>query len=210
MSINVLNQAQAEAEEQFPVDFVEIIINDDPNDLMNNKAVRVSTFYGNLIANGNLYTSAGEFLSFSSISDDINIRDNPLTITLSGVNRDFLVEFLSNTIEGSVVKVYRGWISESTGRLVADPDQRWGGFVSASNVRDDYEADVKVNQNAIVISVECRSLLETILNSQNGRYTSVPSFQKPIGTDTTNANDVSMEFVGRMNTIEFPFGKSTG
>ena len=190
-AVNSANKTQAESSNQYPVDFVEIIIN-------NTTTVRYSNWHGDITFNSNTYIAAGNFLSFSGTSEDLRIKDNPLNITLSGVVRTFLNSFLTNTIEGSKVTVYRGWIG-TTGSLVATPDERWGGFISASNVQDVYGYS---EDDTITLTIECRSLLETILNRKNGRFTSVESFQM------TNANDQSMEFVAEMNTKEFLFGVS--
>lgn len=198
------NLIQAQRSDQYPVEFVEIIINIDSVDSSKTSIVRISNYHGNLEFNNKTFKGTGRFLTFSGLTDDINIRDKPLTLSLSGVkntndeNGNFADKFLASNIEGSKVTLYRGWINED-GELSADPDEIWGGFVSSSTMQDDFQF---LNHDAITISVECRSLLETLLASKAGRFTSEDSFK------LFNSTDRSMEFVGEMNTKEFAFGQS--
>ena len=202
--VDANNLIQAQRSDQYPVEFVEIIINVDPNDDTKTSIVRISNYHGNLEFNNKTFKGTGRFLTFSGLTDDINIRDKPLTLTLSGVkntndeNGNFADKFLASNIEGSKVTLYRGWINED-GELLPNPDEIWGGFVSSSTMQDDYQF---LNADAITISVECRSLLETLLASKSGRFTSSDSFK------LFNSNDRSMDFVGEMNTKEFAFGQS--
>ena len=187
------NQVQARASNQYPVDFIDIVVS-------TTNTIRLCTFHSNLVVGTNTYLGNGNYLSFTGTVDDINIRNNPLNITLSSINKTFLATFLANSIEGSKVTVYRGFIG-TNGRLVADPEERWGGFIFSSNVQDDYRY---TNNDTIAITINCRSLLETILDSENGRFTNPDSFQR------LNTSDQSMEFVAEMNTTEFPFGRDDG
>ena len=194
-TLNAANLAAAKSEVPWVVDLVKIII--DPNDSA--KTVRLTTHFSNLTVSGDgEYIAAGEFLSFGDITDNLEATDNSLDLHLSGVTSTFTAIFLDNTIEGSLVEVFRGYYDESTGDLVAAPEPRWSGRVDNSSIQDDYRF---TDDDKIIISVSCKSLLSTMLKRQNGRYTSLPGFQRD------NPDDLSMEFVASLVDFSPSFGK---
>jgi len=178
----------------WPVDLVVIAVDDGDE----NKIVRLTNHYHNLIVGGKTYIAAGEFLGFSEISDDLEVKDNALDIQLSGVNATFTAVVLGESVEGSLVEVYRGYYDEDTGALFDTPFLRWSGRVNNYSINDDYSFET---EDAIAITVSCKSLLSTMLSRQSGRFTSPQGFEK------FNSGDKSMEFVPSLVTFNPKFGK---
>ena len=172
-----------------------------------NGNIFVTNHFHNITVNGDLYIAAGEFLNFSDIADNLDVKDNTLDISLSGVEATVTAVVLGNPIEGSEVEVSRGFYDEQSGLLygaTAGADgviqpfyPRWLGSVNNYSITDDYNF---TNEDKITISISCKSILTTLIARVAGRYTS------PQGYETFNANDRSMEFVPSLPTFNPHFG----
>ena len=188
----------------WPVDFVKIEV--DPSD--NAKTIRLTNHYHDIIVAGDgTYAAAGEFINFGDVADNLEVKDNTLDISLSGVEDTFTAVVLGNPIEGSLVTVSRGFYDEDTGVLfgvtttgseTAQPIfNRWSGRINNYSITDDYNF---TDEDKITISISCKSLLTTLLTKVAGRYTSPQGFQQ------FNSTDLSMEFVPSLQTFNPNFG----
>lgn len=178
----------------WPVDLVVIALDDTDE----NKIVRLTNHYHDLTVDTKNYLATGEFLGFTEIANDLEVKDNSLDIQLSGVSSTFTSVMLGESVEGSLVSVFRGYYDESTGELVDAPFLRWSGRVNNFAINDDYNF---TEEDAIAITVSCKSLLATMLTKQSGRFTSPQGFEK------FNSTDRSMEFVPSLVTFNPKFGK---
>ena len=178
----------------WPVDLVVIALDDTDE----TKIVRLTNHYHDLTVDTKNYLATGEFLGFTEIANDLEVKDNSLDIQLSGVSSTFTSVMLGESVEGSLVSVFRGYYDESTGELVDDPFLRWSGRVNNFAINDDYNF---TEDDAIAITVSCKSLLATMLTKQSGRFTSPQGFEK------FNSTDRSMEFVPSLVTFNPKFGK---
>ena len=150
------------------------------------------------VSDGGRYFATGSFLGFGDISDELEIKNNSLDISLSGVDPSFTAIFLQNNVEGSLVQVSRGYYDEAIGNIVAAPEPRWAGRVNNASIQDDYNF---TDEDKIVISVQCKSLFESLFKRQSGRYTSLQGFQK------LDSDDLSMEFMASIALFTPSFGK---
>ena len=183
------NLTAASSASSWPVDFVKIVVDPDDSD----KIVHLSNHFDPIIFGGDTYMATGQFLAYSSISDDLEAKNNSLTLTLSGVDSDATALILTNNIEGSLVRIYRGFFNQVTGALVATPDLRWAGRIDNYGIDDDHTF---TDDDKIIISVNCRSLLGTIIDRVSGRY-----------TNTSSITDKSMAFVAGLKHFNPEFGK---
>lgn len=178
----------------WPIELVKLVV--DPADSA--KIILLTNHFHNLTVGSETYIASGEFLGVSSISDNIDAKDNVVTISLSGVLATATQVVLDNPIAGSTIEVYRGFYDESVGNLVQNPYLQWSGHVNNFNITDDYNLS---DQDTVTISVDCKSLLTTFLGRQSGVFTSMPGYQKHYSGDT------SMEFVAGLADRNWQFGK---
>ncbi len=162
------------------------------------EALTVGAGSGTAFLTDSQYLAAGEFLGFTEITDSLEVKDNSLDLQLSGVAASFTAVMLGESVEGALVSVKRGYYDESAGALVDEPFLRWAGRVNNFAIQDDYNF---TEEDAIAITVSCKSLLSTMLSKQAGRFTSPQGFEK------FNSGDKSMEFVPSLSTFNPKFGK---
>lgn len=162
------------------------------------KRLHMSNHYTDLTFGGNTYTAAGQLMNIGTTTDNIEATDDSLSIGLSGIGGSVTSAILNSKVPGSEVKIYRGFFDEYTGLLVDTPYLVWQGLASGYSITDNFDSEI---EDAINISVECKSLLSSIMDRQSGLYTSVSSFQ------SVSSLDESMEFVAGLATKKFNFGK---
>ena len=198
-TLNELNLAAAQSKVPWIIDFVKITFD---NEGTANSILRVCNAHHDIVVDEDgtdfTYLATGQFLGFGDISDELEIKNNSLDLSLSGVLGTFTSTFVSSNVEGSLVEVSRGYYDESTGTVVATPEPRWAGRVNNASIQDDYNF---TDEDRIIVSVSCKSLFETLFKRQSGRYTSLQGFQK------FNSSDLSMEFMASIALFTPSFGK---
>lgn len=112
--------------------------------------------------NGEVYTAQGEFLGFSSISEDFDVKVGKFTIKLSGVTQGYVDKFLDNDFEGSEVIVYKVFLNTETLAIVDEPIMVFNGSI--------YNATITENASTCEIGIEC-STLWADFERTNGRLT---------------------------------------
>ncbi len=193
LSSTILTQLSNETE-HWLIDFVELKMDaSDPS-----KIIRLCSHYANLDINADTYNAAAHLLSIGSTTDNIEATDDSLTIGLSGIDSSVTAAVLGSKVPGSEVNIYRGFFNEDSGVLVDTPYLVWSGLASGYSITDTYDSEI---DDAIVIQLQCKSLLSSIMERQSGLYTSVSSLQ------AIHSSDTSMEFVAGLATRKFNFGK---
>ena len=165
LSLSAANLTAIGSDIPWPIDLVVISL-DDTDEA---KIVRLTNHYHDLTVGGKNYLATGEFLGFTEITHDLEVKDTSL-----------------------------GYYSETTGDLVDAPFLRWSGRINNFGIQDDYNFE---DDDAIAITVSCKSLLATMLTKQAGRFTS------PQGFEQYDSGDKSMEFVPSLATFNPHFGK---
>ena len=201
LDISDANKAAVGQEVPWPVDLVELIV--DPEN--ENGIIRLTNHFHDITTRGIhdpnndvTFTAASQFLGFGNITDNLEVKDNSLDISLSGVGQELTSIVLNNPVEGSRIYVLRAFYDENSGDIADTPYQRWAGRVNSYNIQDDYRFS---DQDKIIISLQCKSLLITLLERVAGRYTNKASFENK------NPNDLSMEFVASLVNFAPFFGK---
>ena len=198
--IGVQNQLEVEKSSQWPVELMEMVI--EPGNPT--ATIRYTNLFHEVTFQGNVYSPVGAFLSISAVRDDIDARDDDVTITLSGVTAGIIGLILNYKIPGSSIKMYRGFYDENVGALVEDPYIVWEGIASSWSVEDD---ETFTSEDAVVVFIQCRSTIESLLGRRNGLFTSVPSVQRYYNDESAGYIDRSFDFVAGLIDKDIQFGR---
>lgn len=103
----------------------------------------------------NTYVAQGNFIGFSGMSEELDVKVGKFTISLSGIGNDYLNKFINYEVEGRRVVIYKCFMSFGTGgtdplALVAAPIMMYDGTI--------YNFSVKETPKSCEISVDCSSL----------------------------------------------------
>jgi hypothetical protein len=106
-------------------------------------------------AGANLYQAQGNFIGFSSLTEDFDVKVGKFSIFLSGVSNGYVDKFIANEIEGKRVVVYKAFLNfGSTGAgplaLAAAPILMFDGVI--------YNFAVQETSESCQITVDCSSL----------------------------------------------------
>ena len=147
----------------------------------------------------NTYTAQGNFIGFSGMSEDFDVRVGKFTISLSGLNNDYISKFINYEVEGKRVCIYKAFLNFGPAgtnplSLVAAPILMYDGTI--------YNFSVQETANTCQISVDCSSLFGDFEKTQ-GRKTNNWSNWFYQG----NQYDRSMEKAGWVGQTEFLWGK---
>lgn len=113
----------------------------------------------------NTYAAQGNFIGFSGMSEDMDVKVGKFTITLSALGNDYVTRFLNYEVEGRRVCIYKAFLSFGpTGtdplNLVATPILMYDGTI--------YNFSINETANTCQISVDCSSLFADFERT-NGR-----------------------------------------
>jgi hypothetical protein len=106
-------------------------------------------------AGTNTYTAQGNFIGFSSLQEDFDIKVGKFSIYLSGVDRTSVQYLMENEIEGKRVCIYKAFLNFGAGgtsnlQLAADPILMFDGVI--------YNFAVVESEKSCQITIDCSSL----------------------------------------------------
>lgn len=151
-------------------------------------------------AGTNTYTAQGNFIGFSGMSEELDVKVGKFTITLSALGNDYVSKFINYETEGKRVCIYKAffWFG-SDGKqplsLVATPILMYDGTIYNSSINE----TVKTCQ----IAVDCSSLFADFERT-NGRKTNNWSNWLYQGDQT----DRCFEKAGWVGQTEFRWGRA--
>ena len=148
----------------------------------------------------NTYTAQGNFIGFSGMSEDMEVKVGKFTITLSAVGNNYVSTFLNSEVEGRRVVIYKCFLSFGpTGTdplaLVAAPIMMYDGTI--------YNYSINETAKSCQISVDCSSLFA--------------DFERKAGRKTNNWSnwffqgeqyDKAFDKAGWVGETEFKWGKT--
>lgn len=145
-------------------------------------------------AGTNTYTAQGDFMGFSGLSEDFDVRVGKFTIYLSGVGNSYVNKFIDQDFEGRRVVVYKAFLNLNTLAIVDTPIMMFDGVI--------YNAAITEKSNSCQINVECSSLFADFERT-NGRKTNNSSnwFYQGVKYDTSMAKS------GIVGQSEFLWGR---
>lgn len=150
----------------------------------------------------NTYLAQGEFMGFTGLTEDFDIRVGKFGITLSGVGTTYINSFVNLTTdpknkiayEGARVVVYKAFLSTSNLSLVDTPLLIFDGMI--------FNVGIEETATSCTISVEASSLFS--------------DFERTAGRRTNNGSnwlyqgstvDTSMAQSGIVGQTEFKWGR---
>jgi hypothetical protein len=146
------------------------------------------------------YVAQGNFIGFSGMSEEIDVKVGKFSITLSGIGNDYISKFINSDVEGARVCIYKAFLSfGSSGTdplsLVATPILMYDGNIYSFSIRE--------GAKTCDVNVECSSLFA--------------DFERTAGRRTNNwsnwlfqgaAIDKCMEKASWVGNKEFKWGKA--
>jgi hypothetical protein len=118
-------------------------------------------------AGTNTYTAQGDFIGFSPLTEDFDVKVGKFSIYLSGISNNYVSKLINYEVEGKRVCIYKAFLSFGpTGTdplgLVAAPILMFDGII--------YNFSIQETANSCQITIDCSSLFADFERS-NGRRT---------------------------------------
>jgi hypothetical protein len=178
---------------------------------VNTSTYTISNAYGPLTWNGTIYLGMGHFLGMNEIQDELQVTNNQIQISLSGVPKDigeaglglynsYVSLILDQKIKGSRVEIWRAIFDPLTGNIDnASTSLRFSGYISNFTISD--ATDIESKTDGYVITVNCSSVLGILERKITGRRTN--------GTDqrALYPTDSGMDRVVAISNTTFDFGR---
>lgn len=120
-----------------------------------------------------LYQAVGSLLSVSGVDADIKAKQNDVTIVLSCIDNQYMVDILNNPIKGSAVEIRRAFFNIQTGQflnIAGNPSMEFSGVVSNFNFSEDWNENGGQSVTTTA-TLTCSSFLSVLQNKVSGRRT---------------------------------------
>lgn len=154
--------------------------------------------------NTHVYTPNGTLLNVSQITQDTKSSQGDVTITLSGLNNDYIPDIIDNPIKGAPVEIRRAFFDITTGNIIVSADNpvvEFTGIVNNFNFDEGWtEGSQSVTTTA---SLVCSSFMSVLARKVAGRRTNQAE------QDYWYPGDNSMNRVGVIADAIFDFGGTT-
>ena len=147
----------------------------------------------------NVYTAQGDFIGFSPMSEDFDVKVGKFSIYLSGVGTGMVNRMITTEVEGKRVAIYKAFLNfgpQGTGplQLAAAPILMFDGII--------YNFAVSETESSCQVTIDCSSLFADFERS-NGRRTNNWSNWLLQG----NRSDLCFEKAGFVGKSEFKWGR---
>lgn len=129
--------------------------------------VYITDHYSAVTWNSNTYLAGGQFLTFSNINESNALTVSDIEIQLSGVDRTFLVQILTENFMDREVIIRKGFMNTSNS-VIADPIIIYSGKMD--------EPVINEGSDNCTIGVKVANLFVDFMKT-NGRYTNQESQQ---------------------------------
>lgn len=146
--------------------------------------------------NGNTYTAQGDFIGFSTVSEDFDIKVGKFSIYLSALGSGFVNKFINTDFEGKRVIIRKAFLDfdPMTLSIIDQPIIIFDGQI--------YNVSIVESRSSASITVECSTLFA--------------DFERTAGRKTNNGSnwlyqgsqqDTAFEKAGFVGTTEFLWGR---
>jgi hypothetical protein len=154
-----------------------------------------------ITVNGVTYSALGALLGISDVQRDIKATSDDLTISLTGIDTNYVGLILSNDIKGSIVEVYRGFL-DSNNQIITSPTQqffkRYQGIVNNVAITETFNEQARMR--VATCSISCASFRLILENRMSGIKTN------PVSWKQFYPNDTSMDRTPIIQNQYFDFG----
>tara|TARA_R110000822_G_scaffold190302_3_gene329092 strand:+ start:6513 stop:7121 length:609 start_codon:yes stop_codon:yes gene_type:complete len=146
-------------------------------------------------AGSNTYSAQGEFISYTAINEDFDVKIGKFQITLSGLPSGYINKFIGKKTEGKRVCVYKAFLDLNTFAIINTPILMYDGTI--------YNYTIQESRETCNIGVEVSSQFA--------------DFERAAGRKTNNWSnwqyqgvqyDTSMEKSGYVGNTEFRWGRA--
>lgn len=147
----------------------------------------------------NTYEAQGNFIGFTSLSEDFDVKVGKFSIYLSAIGNDYVNRIINTEVEGKRVVIYKAFLG--FGPTGTDPL----GLVNAPILMFDgiiYNFAVNESSKSCQINIDCASLFADFERS-NGRKTN--NWSNWLFQGSTN--DACFEKSGYVGNTEFKWGR---
>jgi hypothetical protein len=149
------------------------------------------------------FDGLGVLVSIGNATRDIKSTANETTITLVGIDLALLGWVLGHDIKGSEIEMWHGFFNDEN-QLIDDGGtgglyQFFNGYISTFAISEQWDENNK--QFVGVITVASSSVQLILQNRTSGRFTNNNAWQ------FYNSTDTSMDRVGIIQSLNYPFGK---
>lgn len=146
---------------------------------------------------GNTYTAQGDFIGFTSVGEDFDVKVGRFSVYLSGLNTDMIDAFVDKDVEGKRVIIRKAFLDfdPMTLNIVDTPITLFDGII--------YNVSVTENDTTATLEVQCATLFA--------------DFERTAGRKTNNssnwlyqgfAKDTGFEKSGFVGTTEYKWGRA--
>jgi hypothetical protein len=148
----------------------------------------------------NTYSAQGDFIGFSPLTEDFDVKVGKFSIYLSGLGNDYVNRLINDEIEGKRVCIYKAFLwfgaqGTSPLQLVAAPILMFDGVI--------YNFAVQETDRSCQITIDCASLFADFERT-NGRKTNNWSNWLFQGSQ----RDYAFEKAGWVGQTEFKWGRA--
>jgi hypothetical protein len=157
-------------------------------------AVRAWTGFGNLTYDGDTYIGVGDFGGVERVDESTDLRANGCRFTLSGIPSSLLSAALADEYQGRACFLLLGVLDLSTGALIADPYQVFGGRMDVMTIEDGADTGI--------IGLDAENRLIDLFRSRETRYTDEEQ-------RTLFAGDVGLEYVAGLQEKPINWGTAS-
>lgn len=184
----------------FAVDLVRIALPDNTGVVTDTSTLRLCNGGINLKVTENslvkTYTAQGDFIAFSSIAEDFDVKLGKFTVTLSGLTSGMVDRFMNKDFEGADVQVAKCFLNYDNLQIIDNPWLMFKGVV--------YNISIVESAVTCTINIDCASLWADF-DRKAGRMTDNNSnwlFQQGNTSDTCFAKS------GTVGQIEYKWGRA--
>lgn len=150
----------------------------------------------------NVYQAQGDFLAYTAITEDFDVRVGKMTVSLSGLTSGYIDKFVGQEPEGTRVCVYKAFLDLNTLEIIGTDSAGGTGAILMFD-GEVYNVNIQETANTCQISVEVSSHFA--------------DFERTAGRKTNNwsnwlfqgANyDTAFEKAGFVGNTEFLWGRT--
>ena len=150
---------------------------------------------------GNTFSSLGALLAVGEVQRDVKATSFDMSISLTGIDPNYVALILSSQIKGSIVEVWRGFL-DSNNQIITTPTtqffKRWQGIINNVSISEDFNEQLR--QRVATCTITCSSMRRVLENRIAGIKTNKTIWQ------SIYAGDTSMNRVDAISNTYFDFG----
>lgn len=150
---------------------------------------------------GITFSSLGALLAVGEVQRDVKATSFDMSISLTGIDPNYVALILSSDIKGSTVEVWRGFL-DSDNQIITTPTlqffKRWQGIINNVNITEDFNEQMR--QRVATCNITCSSMRRVLENRLAGIKTNKTIWQSIYPGDT------SMSRVDAISNTYFDFG----